>query len=55
MAKKTLNELVFHDDFMFTAVMLDEENCRCFLERVLEIPIERVEQYQKNWWHCSTL
>lgn len=43
MAKKTLNELVFHDDFMFTAVMTDEENCRCFLERVLDIPIERVE------------
>ncbi len=42
MIKKTLEELVFHDDFMFTAVMTDPENCRLFLERVLEIPIERV-------------
>ena len=29
--------------FMFAAVMMDAENCRCFLERVLEIAIERVE------------
>lgn len=43
MSKKTLEELVFHDDFMFAAVMMDAENCRCFLERVLEIRIERVE------------
>ena len=28
---------------MFAAVMMDAENCRCFLERVLEIQIERVE------------
>ena len=42
MSKKTLEELVFHDDFMFAAVMMDAENCRCFLERVLEIRIERV-------------
>ena len=43
MSKKTLEELVFHDDFMFAAVMMDAENCRCFLERVLEIKIEKVE------------
>ena len=43
MGKKTLEELVFHDDFMFAAVMMDAENCRCFLERVLEIKIEKVE------------
>ena len=43
MGKKTLEELVFHDDFMFAAVMMDAENCRCFLERVLEIAIEKVE------------
>ena len=43
MGKKTLEELVFHDDFMFAAVMMEEENCRCFLERVLGIAIERVE------------
>ena len=43
MGKNTLEELVFHDDFMFAAVMMDAENCRCFLERVLEIAIEKVE------------
>ena len=43
MIKKTLEELSLHDDFMFGAVMVDPENCRCFLERVLEIEIERVE------------
>ena len=43
MGKKTLEELVFHDDFMFAAVMMDAENCRCFLERVMEIAIEKVE------------
>ena len=37
MGKKALEELVFHDDFMFAAVMMDAENCRCFLERVLEM------------------
>ena len=42
MSKKTLEELVFHDDFMFAAVMMDAENWLCFLERVLEIHIERV-------------
>ena len=26
MSKKTLEELVFHDDFMFAAVMMDAEN-----------------------------
>ena len=39
MGKKTLEELVFHDDFMFAAVMMDAENCRCFLERVMETEI----------------
>ena len=34
MSKKTLEELVFHDDFMFAAVMMDAENCRCFLEQI---------------------
>ena len=43
MGKKALEELVFHDDFMFAGVMMEEENCRCFLERVLEMAIEKVE------------
>ena len=28
---------------MFGAVMMDENNCKGLLERVLEIPIDRVE------------
>lgn len=41
--RKTLKELTIKDNFMFGAVMCDEENCRRLLELVLEIPIERVE------------
>ncbi len=40
---KRLKELTIKDNFMFGAVMMDEENCKGLLERVLEIPIERVE------------
>ncbi len=36
--RKTLEELVFHDDFMFTAY--------------LNTKGEIVMKYQKNWWHC---
>lgn len=41
--KKTLSELTIKDNFVFGAVMCDENNCRRFLEMVLEFPIERVE------------
>lgn len=41
--RRTLQELTIKDGFMFAAVMLDSENCRQLLERVLSIPIERVE------------
>lgn len=41
--KKTLQELTIKDNFMFGAVMTNEENCRKFLEMVLGFPIERVE------------
>ena len=41
--KKTLQELTIKDNFMFGAVMCDEEICKQFLEMALEIPIERVE------------
>lgn len=41
--KKSLQELTIKDNFMFGAVMLDPENCKGILERVLEIEIERVE------------
>lgn len=40
---KTLKELTIKDNFMFGAVMMDEENCRGLLELVLGIPIQRVE------------
>jgi predicted transposase/invertase (TIGR01784 family) len=41
--RKTLKELTIKDNFMFGAVMCDENNCRRLLELVLEFPIERVE------------
>ncbi len=40
---KRLKELTIKDNFMFGAVMMDADNCKGLLERVLEIPIERVE------------
>lgn len=41
---KTLQELEFKDDFMFSAVLTtDTETCRLVLERVLGIPIAKVE------------
>lgn len=33
--RKTLQELTFKDNFMFAATMLDEENAKGVLERVL--------------------
>lgn len=42
MQRKTLKELTLKDNFMFGAVMSIEENCRRFLEMVLQFPIERV-------------
>lgn len=41
--KKQLKELTIKDNFMFGAVMMDEENCKGLLERVLQIPINHVE------------
>ena len=43
MRRKTLQELTIMDGFMFGAVMMEPENCRLLLERILEIPIDRVE------------
>ena len=40
--KKQLKNLTIKDNFMFAAVMLDEENCKGFLERALQIKIDRV-------------
>ena len=41
--KKTLRDLTLKNNFMFGAVMADEENCRRFLELTLGVPIDRVE------------
>lgn len=41
--KKRLQELTLKNNFMFGAVMADEEICRHFLEMVLGFSIERVE------------
>lgn len=41
--KKQLKELTIRDNFMFGAVMMEEENCRRFLELALGFLIERVE------------
>ena len=40
---KTLKELTIKDDFMFSAVMAEEENCRGLLELVTGISVDRVE------------
>ena len=41
--KKQLRELTIKDNFMFAAVMMEEENCRKFLEITLGFPIDHVE------------
>ncbi|MDO5346429.1 MAG: Rpn family recombination-promoting nuclease/putative transposase [Lachnospiraceae bacterium] len=41
--KRQLKELTIKDNFLFGAVMMEEENCRGLLERVLCFPIARVE------------
>lgn len=41
--RKTLKELTIKDNFMFGAVMCNEEHCKRFLELVLGFSIERVE------------
>ena len=40
---KPLKELTIKDNFLFGAVMCEEENCRRFLEMLLGFPILRVE------------
>ena len=40
--KKKLKDLTIKDNFMFGAVMVDEENCKRCLELALGIPIEKV-------------
>ena len=40
---KPIEELELADDYMFMAVMRDEEICKELLERLLKIKIEKVE------------
>lgn len=47
--RKTLQELTFKDNFMFAAVMLDEENAKGVIERALDILVDHVEiSYEKS-------
>lgn len=41
--KKKIQQLTIKDNFLFGAVMCDENNCRRFLEMVFGFPIARVE------------
>lgn len=41
--RKRLAELTIKNNFMFGAVMSDENNCKGLLERILQFPIARVE------------
>lgn len=43
MAEKKLKDQTIKNNFVFGAVMCNEDNCKDLLERVLQIPIERVE------------
>ncbi|MPQ45065.1 Rpn family recombination-promoting nuclease/putative transposase [Clostridium tarantellae] len=40
---KTLKELNLEDDFLFAKVMSDKEICKEFLEKLLQIEIEKIE------------
>lgn len=47
--RKRLQDLTIKDNFMFAAVMMQEENCRIFLEMALGFQIKRVEvSYEKS-------
>lgn len=47
--RKKLKELTIRDNFMFAAVMMQEDNCKHFLEMLLDIEIERIEiSYEKS-------
>ena len=50
---RKLAQLMFKDNFMFGAVMVNEEICRDFLEMAVGFPIEKVEikQRESNDYH----
>ena len=39
---KTLQDLTLKNSFMFAAVMMEPENCKALLERILEMDIDHV-------------
>ena len=41
--EKTIMELNLEDDFLFAKVMSDMEICRKVLEKILNVPIKKVE------------
>lgn len=47
--KRRLQDLTIKDNFMFCAVMSEEENCIGFLEMVLGFPIAKIDvSYERN-------
>lgn len=50
MAKRTLQELTIGNNFMFGAVMCDEENCKGLIEMVIGTPIDRIEVSKEKAW-----
>ena len=40
---KKFKELTIKNNFMFGAVMCDENNCKELLEMILQVPIEHIE------------
>lgn len=48
--RRKLKDLTIRDNFMFTAVMMQDDNCKEFLEMLLEIKIERINiSYEKSF------
>jgi len=46
--RRSLEDLTLKDNFLFTAVMSDPENCKQLLQIVLKVEIDRVEvDYEK--------
>ena len=41
--RKQLKDLTIRDNFLFAAVMMQEDNCKRFLEMLLGIEIDRIE------------
>ena len=47
--KRNFKDLTIRDNFMFAAVMMEDDNCKKFLEMLLEIEIEKIEvSYEKS-------